>query len=147
MSNPQQNEHLTTQRAAPFAEMPGEQTGLTDALIVLPKTDTPIRPFQVSIPENELVELKRRVRAARWPDRETAPDQSQGVKLETIQELARYWADDYDWRKVEAKINSYPNFLKKLTVSTFTSFMSRRNIRKPFRFSSPMAGRARSSSN
>jgi len=111
MSNPQQNEHLTTQRAAPFAEMPGEQAGLTDALIVLPKTDTPIRPFQVSIPENELVELKRRVRAARWPDRETASDQSQGVKLETIQELARYWADDYDWRKVEAKINSYPNFL------------------------------------
>ncbi|WP_353646116.1 epoxide hydrolase [Mesorhizobium sp. WSM2239] len=76
--------------------------------------DNSIRPFRVDIPEEDLLELKRRVRATRWPERETVSDQSQGVKLETIQELARYWADEYDWRRIEGKINSYPHFLTEI---------------------------------
>ena len=63
---------------------------------------TPIRPFRVNFPDAELVELRRRINATRWPDRETVADQSQGVQLATMQELARYWATEYDWRKVEA---------------------------------------------
>ena len=76
--------------------------------------DPSIRPFRVNIPEEDIVELKRRIRATLWPEKETVPDQSQGVKLETIQELARYWANEYDWRKVETKLNSYPNFLTEI---------------------------------
>jgi len=56
-----------------------------------------IRPFRVNIPEAELTELRRRINATRWPDRETVPDQSQGVQLATIQALARYWGTEYDW--------------------------------------------------
>jgi pimeloyl-ACP methyl ester carboxylesterase len=63
---------------------------------------TAIRPFQVNVPEAELSELRRRINSTRWPDRETVTDESQGLPLATIQELARYWATDYDWRKVEA---------------------------------------------
>ena len=66
---------------------------------------TAIRPFQVNVPEAELTELRRRINSTRWPDRETVTDESQGVPLATIQELARYWATDYDWRKIEAKLN------------------------------------------
>ena len=69
-----------------------------------------IRPFQVSIPEAELTELRRRVKATRLPERETVSDFSQGVPLATVEKLARYWATEYDWRKVEARLNSVPNF-------------------------------------
>jgi pimeloyl-ACP methyl ester carboxylesterase len=69
-----------------------------------------IRPFQVSFPDEDLVELRRRIEATRWPERETVDDDSQGVSLATMQELARYWATDYDWRKVEAKLNVLPQF-------------------------------------
>ena len=62
--------------------------------------DPTIRPFQVSVPDQELAELRRRIDATRWPERETVDDDSQGVQLATMQELARYWATDYDWRKV-----------------------------------------------
>ena len=72
---------------------------------------TTIRPFQVNVPEAELVELRRRINSTRWPDRETVTDESQGVPLATIQELARYWARDYDWRKIEAKLNALPQFM------------------------------------
>ena len=58
-----------------------------------------IRPFRVNVPEAELTELRRRISATKWPERETVTDQSQGVQLATIQKLARYWATDYDWRK------------------------------------------------
>ena len=61
---------------------------------------TAIRPFRVNVPEAELTELRRRINATKWPERETVTDQSQGVQLATIQKLARYWATDYDWRKV-----------------------------------------------
>src|SRR6266480_3056393 len=75
---------------------------------------TAIRPIHFEVPEAELIELRRRINATRWPDRETVTDASQGVQLATTQALARYWATEYDWRKVEAKLNSYPNFLTEI---------------------------------
>src|SRR5512135_3142563 len=72
---------------------------------------TDIRPFQVNIPEAELTELRRRINATRWPERETVADASQGVQLATMQKLARYWAADYDWRQCEARLNALPNFI------------------------------------
>src|SRR6202795_218318 len=74
-----------------------------------------IRPFQkVNFPEAELSELRRRINATRWPERETVNDQTQGVQLATTQALARYWATDYDWRKIEAKLNSLPQFITEI---------------------------------
>ena len=73
-----------------------------------------IRPFHVSIPEEALVDLRRRIAATRWPDKETVADQSQGVPLATMQELARYWATDYDWRTCEAKLNALPQFMTEI---------------------------------
>src|SRR4051812_16200368 len=70
-----------------------------------------IRPFHIHIPQERLTELRRRIRATQWPEKETVADQSQGVPLATMQELARYWATDYDWRKVEAKLNALPQFV------------------------------------
>ena len=75
---------------------------------------TTIRPFQVNVPEAELTELRRRINSTRWPDRETVTDESQGLPLATIQELARYWATDYDWRKIEAKLNALPQFITEI---------------------------------
>src|SRR5713226_4263022 len=75
---------------------------------------TAIRPFHVSVPEEELAELRRRINATRWPDRETVTDQTQGVQLATTQALARYWATDYDWRRIEAKLNALPNFITEI---------------------------------
>jgi pimeloyl-ACP methyl ester carboxylesterase len=77
---------------------------------IQPKDTTAIRPFQVNVPEADLTELRRRIKATVWPDRETVTDATQGVQLATIQALARYWATDYDWRKVEARLNALPNF-------------------------------------
>ena len=59
---------------------------------------TGVRPFRVEVPEEAITDLRRRISATRWPDRETVADHSQGVQLATIQELARYWATEYDWR-------------------------------------------------
>lgn len=73
--------------------------------------DTTIRPFSVHIPDEDLDDLRRRILATRWPDRETVADASQGVQLATMQKLAAYWANDYDWRKAEAKLNALPNFI------------------------------------
>jgi pimeloyl-ACP methyl ester carboxylesterase len=70
-----------------------------------------IRPFKVNIPEEQLVDLRRRLAATKWPERETVTDASQGVQLATMRKLADYWAKDYDWRKTEAKLNSYPQFV------------------------------------
>ena len=75
------------------------------------KTTTAIRPFHVSFPDGALADLKRRVAATRWPERETVADQSQGVQLATVEKLARYWATDYDWRKCEARLNALPQFV------------------------------------
>src|SRR5215468_4925735 len=73
-----------------------------------------IRPFRVNVPEAELTELRRRIQATKWPERETVPDASQGVQLATMQALARYWATEYDWRKIEAKMNALPQFLTEI---------------------------------
>ena len=73
-----------------------------------------IRPFQVNVPEAELTDLRRRIVATRLPERETVTDFSQGVPLATTQKLARYWATEYDWRKVEARLNAVPNFITEI---------------------------------
>jgi pimeloyl-ACP methyl ester carboxylesterase len=73
--------------------------------------DSAIRPFQYKATDEDLADLRRRILAARWPDRETVSDSSQGVQLATIQELARCWTTKYDWRKVEAKLNALPQFI------------------------------------
>jgi pimeloyl-ACP methyl ester carboxylesterase len=73
-----------------------------------------IRPFRVEVPEAELADLRRRIQAAKWPERETVEDPSQGTQLGTIRELARYWADEYDWRRIESRINSFPHFLTEI---------------------------------
>src|SRR5689334_12573092 len=69
-----------------------------------------IHRFRVDVPEAELAELRRRIAATRWPTKELVADRSQGVQLELLQELARYWATDYDWRRAEAKLNALPQF-------------------------------------
>jgi pimeloyl-ACP methyl ester carboxylesterase len=73
-------------------------------------TTTEIRPFSVDVPQEDLDELRRRILATRWPSHELVEDRSQGVQLETIQALARYWASDYDWRTCESKLNALPQF-------------------------------------
>ncbi|EJZ17530.1 epoxide hydrolase, partial [Rhizobium sp. Pop5] len=73
-----------------------------------------IRPFSVSFPQDQLDDLRRRVAATRWPDKETVADDSQGVQLSTIQKLAKHWATDYDWRKMEARLNAFPQFITEI---------------------------------
>jgi len=73
-----------------------------------------IRPFRVDVPEEQLVDLRRRISTTRWPDRETVADQSQGPQLATLQKLARYWMTEYDWRKCEARLNAVPNFVTEI---------------------------------
>jgi pimeloyl-ACP methyl ester carboxylesterase len=73
-----------------------------------------IREFHVNVPESELAELRRRINATRWPDRETVSDATQGVQLATTQALARYWATEYDWRKCEARLNALPQFITEI---------------------------------
>jgi len=72
--------------------------------------ETEIRPFRVDMPDEAIADLRRRIAAARWPSRELVDDRSQGVQLATLQELARYWTSDYDWRKCEARLNALPQF-------------------------------------
>src|SRR5215469_13090791 len=73
-----------------------------------------LRPFRVGFPRAELTELRRRVNATRWPERETVSDDSQGVPLALMQDLARYWGTDYDWRRVEARLNALPQFMTEI---------------------------------
>jgi pimeloyl-ACP methyl ester carboxylesterase len=76
--------------------------------------EQPIRPFHIDIPESALADLRRRLAATRWPERETVADDSQGVKLATMRELAAYWATGYDWRKVEARLNALPQLVTEI---------------------------------
>src|ERR1700733_11509659 len=76
--------------------------------------DDAIRPFRLNIPNDELVGLRKRVLGTRWPDRETVAAPSQGVQLTKIQQLARYWGADHDWRKVEARLNALPQFITEI---------------------------------
>jgi hypothetical protein len=76
--------------------------------------DQSIRPFRVEVPQAELDDLRRRLDSTRWPEKETVDDQSQGVPLATMQELARYWATDYDLRRFENRLNAFPQFLTRI---------------------------------
>jgi pimeloyl-ACP methyl ester carboxylesterase len=78
------------------------------------KTTSDIRPFQVDVPDEALEDLRRRIAATQWPEKETVADESQGVPLATMQQLARYWGTDYDWRTCEAKLNALPQFMTEL---------------------------------
>jgi pimeloyl-ACP methyl ester carboxylesterase len=77
-------------------------------------TGEAIRPFHINIPERDLADLRRRLAAARWPEKETVADDSQGVPLATMRELVRHWRTEYDWRKVEARLNALPQFITKV---------------------------------
>jgi Epoxide hydrolase N terminus len=70
--------------------------------------------FRINVPEQALVDLRRRVNATKWPDRETVTDESQGVQLATIQELARHWGEDCEWRRCEAKLNALPQLMTEI---------------------------------
>jgi len=70
-----------------------------------------VRPFRVNFPQKALDDLRRRIAATRWPDRETVPDRSQGAQLAPLQSLVNYWGTQYDWRKAEAKLNALPQFM------------------------------------
>jgi Epoxide hydrolase N terminus len=77
-------------------------------------TDAAIRPFRTDFPQEAIDDLRRRIAATRWPERETVTDDSRGVPLELMQDLARHWATDYDWRTCEAKLNALPNFMTEI---------------------------------
>src|SRR5205085_10202070 len=90
---------------------PGQVTGTREVVMSSTvETATGIRPFHVEIPEEQLDNLRQRIRATHWPSKELVPDRSQGVQLEPLQELARYWETDYDWRRAESKLNALPQF-------------------------------------
>jgi pimeloyl-ACP methyl ester carboxylesterase len=100
--------------AATGIALVGAVSLLPSELSAAPAGDA-IRPFSsVNVPEEALVDLRRRIVATRWPERETVTDASQGVQLDTIQALARYWATEYDWRKIEAKIDALPQFIAEI---------------------------------
>jgi hypothetical protein len=76
---------------------------------------TAVRPFpHVNVPDADLADLRRRISATKWPERELVPDASQGVRLDTMQKLARYWTTEYDWRKCEARLNALPHFITEI---------------------------------
>src|SRR3954465_265766 len=77
-------------------------------------TTTGIRPFSVDVPEEKLTDLRRRIAAMQWPEKETVPDESQGVPLATMQDLARYWATEYDWRRCENRLKALPHFITEI---------------------------------
>jgi hypothetical protein len=101
----------TTATASPGA--PNTQAAVTGPAAPAPATDdtSSIRPFQFHATDDALSDLRRRVAATRWPEREIVTDASQGVQLATMRELARFWQSEYDWRKVEAKLNALPQFI------------------------------------
>jgi Epoxide hydrolase N terminus len=74
-------------------------------------SDESIRPFKVHVPQEQLADLKRRILATKWPEKELVNDETQGVQFATMKALAHYWATDYDWRKVEARLNALPQFI------------------------------------
>ncbi len=108
-----------------------------------PPTATAIRPFTIEIPEAELEELRGRILATRWPEKEPVADQSQGVQLATIQKVARYWATEYDWRKCEARLKALPHFVTTIDGLDIHFIHVRRSTRMHCRSSSPTDGPAR----
>ena len=89
--------------AATLSLLPENAAGATE--------NSAIRPFRINVPDDQLADLRRRIVATRWPDRETVNDRSQGVQLAEFKEMVRYWGTDYDWRKAEARLNAFPQFI------------------------------------
>ena len=110
------------------------------------ETAIEIRPSHVDIPDEALDDLRRRIEATNWPEKETVADQSQGVPLALIQELARYWATEYDWRKCEARLKALPQFVTEIDGLDIHFIHVRSNTTTRCRSSSTTAGPARSSS-
>jgi pimeloyl-ACP methyl ester carboxylesterase len=106
--NPAETTPQTAQKENTMTQTGATQQGNKQA------TDNSIRPFRVNVPEAKLADLRNRINATNWPERETVPDASQGVQLATIQALAGYWGTEYDWRKVEARLNALPNFMTEI---------------------------------
>ena len=94
---------LSVAAAATLSLLPGHAAVATE--------NSAIRPFRINVPEDQLVDLRRRIVATRWPDRETVNDRSQGMQLAEFKEMVRYWGTDYDWRKAEARLNAFPQFI------------------------------------
>src|SRR5437879_493585 len=105
----QTNKYKTTQKENGMTQTVSTQQGSKQTA-----NEHANRPFHVSFPESELTELRNRINATKWPERETVADASQGVQLATTQALARYWATEYDWRKIEAKMNALPQFITEI---------------------------------
>jgi pimeloyl-ACP methyl ester carboxylesterase len=97
--------HVLAQQSA----QTGAQTQVVSEVIAT--EDNAIRPFRIHVPQEAIVDLRKRIAATRWPDKETVADQSQGVQLATMKELIRYWGTEYDWRKAEAQLNALPQFI------------------------------------
>ena len=88
--------------------------GLLPSQLAAAPTNDAIRPFRVNVPEKDLVDLRARIAATRWPDRETVNDQSQGIQLAKLKPLVEYWGTGYDWRTAEAKLNALPQFMTRI---------------------------------
>jgi pimeloyl-ACP methyl ester carboxylesterase len=102
-SSPNRRDVLATSAAAALISLLPGQLAAAD--------DSAIRPFKINVSEEAIADLRRRLVATRWPDKETVSDQSQGVQLAKLQELVRYWGNGYDWRKAEARLNALPQFV------------------------------------
>ena len=107
MTTPTRRSVLATSAAA-------SAVALLPAAVRAAKAGDEIRPFRVDVPEEQLADLRRRIAATRFPDKETVGDHSQGVPLATMQRLAQYWQTGYDWRKVEARLNALPQFMTEI---------------------------------
>src|SRR6185369_5682981 len=101
----------STRRELLAATVAAGAASVLSANLSLAAEDASIRPFHISVPEEQLVDLRRRIAATRWPEKETVTDASQGVQLATTEKLARYWATEHDWRKIEARLNALPQFI------------------------------------
>src|SRR5262245_3232376 len=102
---------LTSERITPLAAL-AATVGVAAAPVAAAEDNaTAIRPFRVNVPKADLDDLRRRLAATRWPTKELVADRAQGVQLATLRELVRYWSTDYDWRKAEAKLNAFPQFV------------------------------------
>ena len=97
---------------------------------VAASTET-IQPYRVHIPDADLKDFRKRIQETRWPDMETVADHSQGAKLSEVKGLVQYWGTGYDWKKAEAKLNAYPQFITKSMALTFTSFTCVRKSATP----------------
>src|SRR5262249_19650323 len=106
-----ENLHAPTRRDVLAASVAAATVELLPGQFAAAADDSAIRPFKIEVPEEQVVDLRRRIAATRWPDKETVTDPSQGTQLAKLQELLRYWGSSYDWRKVEAKLNALPQFM------------------------------------